>query len=243
MKPRQVMRSEALVIAEAMRNPDHQIGFLVSCGYFRATRRFFAPLDFLERDIAYVASQLDHSDPAQIQYPDRTRQRHQNTILDFYGFASFDDDVCNNLVTEIAAMARMHLKPRLIFDRCVEFLIQKRVQIPSTYRLSDLIRSGLQDRKTELVALMDRHLSDDARSLLDDLFTAPDDQNRYRLTLLKKLSQSTRPTRIKEAVADFEILSDLHDQLGSVLSKLDLGTAGIRYFALRDFPNTKARSE
>ena len=113
----------------------------------------------------------------------------------------------------------------------MEFLIQKRVQIPSTYRLSDLIRSGLQDRKTELVALMDRHLSDDARSLLDDLFTAPDDQNRYRLTLLKKLSQSTRPTRIKEAVADFEILSDLHDQLGSVLSKLDLGTAGIRYFA------------
>ena len=214
-----------------MRNPDHQIGFLVSCGYFRATRRFFAPLDFLERDIAYVASQLDHSAPPQIQYPDRTRQRHQNTILDFYGFASFDDDVCNNLVTEIAAMARMHLKPRLIFDRCVEFLIQKRVQIPSTYRLSDLIRSGLQDRKTELVALMDRHLSDDARSLLDDLFTAPDDQNRYRLTLLKKLSQSTRPTRIKEAVADFEILSDLHDQLGSVLSKLDLGTAGIRYFA------------
>lgn len=32
-------------------------------------------------------------------------------------------------------------------------------------------------------------------------------------------------------MADFEVLSDLHDQLSSVLSKLDLGTAGIRYFA------------
>lgn len=128
-------------------------------------------------------------------------------------------------------MARMHLKPRLIFDRCVEFLIQHRLQVPSAYRLNDLIRAGLHDRKAELVVLMDRHLSDDARILLDGLFSAPDDQNRYRLTLLKKLSQSTSPSRIKEAVADFEVLSKLHDQLDSVLSKLDLGTAGIRYFA------------
>ena len=76
-----------------------------------------------------------------------------------------------------------------------------------------------------------RHLSEDARVLLGDRFTAPDDQNRYRLTLLKKLSQSTRPTEIKESVADFDILLDLHDQLGSILSKLDLSTAGIQYFA------------
>ena len=78
-----------------MRHSDHQIGFLVSCGYFRSTRQFFGAADFVERDIAYVASQLDHSVPPQIQYPDRTRQRYQNTILDFYGFASFDDDACN----------------------------------------------------------------------------------------------------------------------------------------------------
>ncbi len=220
-----------LAIVTTMRNSDHQIGFLVSCGYFRATRRFFAPVDFLERDIAYVASHLGHSVPLQIQYPDRTRQRHRKTILDFYGFAAFDDNASDSLITEIATMARMHLKPRLIFERCVDFLIGRRVQVPSAYRLSDLIRAGLQDRKTELVALMDRHLSDDARGLLDELFTAPDDRNRYRLTLLKKLSQSTRPTKIKEAVADFEILSDLSQQLDRTLARLDLGAAGIRYFA------------
>ena len=128
-------------------------------------------------------------------------------------------------------MARVHLKPRLIFDRCVDFLIQHRVQVPSAYRLNDLIRAGLHDRKAELIALMDSQLPAEARHLLDDLFTAPDDQNRYRLTLLKKLSQSTSPSRIKEAVADFEVLSELHDRLDAVLSILDLGTAGIRYFA------------
>jgi hypothetical protein len=39
---------------------------------------------------------------------------------------------------------------------------------------------------------------------MGDLFAAPEDTTRYRLTLLKKLSQSTRLTTIKEAVADFE---------------------------------------
>ena len=60
---------------------------------------------------------------------------------------------------------------------------------------------------------------------------ASDDQNRYRLTLLKKLSQSASPAKIKEAIADFETLADLHGQLSGTLSALDLGAAGIRYFA------------
>jgi TnpA family transposase len=135
------------------------------------------------------------------------------------------------LATEIATMARMHLKPRLIFDRCVDFLIQRRVQVPSAHRLNDLIRASLHERKAEMIALMDSQLLAETRNLLDDLFTAPDAQNRYRLTLLKRLSQSTSPSRIKEAVADFAILSELHHQLGDILVQLDLGTAGIRYFA------------
>lgn len=220
-----------LEIATTMRNTDHQIGFLVSCGYFRATRRFFGAAVFLERDIAYIANQLGHSPPKHLQYPDRTRQRHQKPILDFYGFTTFDDKACEKLVTEIVTMARMHLKPKLIFDRCVDFLNQQRVQLPSAYRLSDLIRVGLQKRKTELVSLIELYLPDDARNLLDGLFTASEGQNRYRLTLLKKLSQSTKPTKIKEAVADFGTLSDLYRQLEWTLTQLELGTSGIRYFA------------
>ena len=116
-------------------------------------------------------------------------------------------------------MVRTYLKPRLIFDRCIDFLIQRRVQVP---------QSGVL---LELIELMDAHLTEDARALLDDLFTTADDQNRYRLTLLKKLSQSTKPTKIKEAVVDFETLVELHGRLTGPLSALDLGAAGIRYFA------------
>ena len=57
-------------------------------------------------------------------------------------------------------MARIHLKPRLIFDRCVDFLIQRRVLVPKAGTLFELIRAGLHERKAELVAQMDAHLGD-----------------------------------------------------------------------------------
>jgi len=222
-----------LDVANTLRTPGGKIGFLLMCGYFKATKRFFQSHDFHERDVEAVARVLvlQGSEFSVDAYAKQTRARHQQAILDFYGFTVFDDKAKNMLAIEIDTMARVHLKPKLIFERCVDFLTQRRVQTPQSGALLKMIRIGLHDRKTELVALMDSQLSDNARGLLDDLFTTPDNKNLYRLTLLKKLSQSTKPTKIKEAVTDFEVLSDLHGQLSSVLSRLDLGTAGIRYFA------------
>lgn len=58
-------------------------------------------------------------------YAKQMRVRHQKIILDFHGFTPFDETASDALATEIATMARRHLKPRLIFDHCVDFLIQQ----------------------------------------------------------------------------------------------------------------------
>ena len=110
----------------------------------------------------------------------------------------------------------------MTFDRCTDFLLQKRIQVPKVGTLAELIRLGLNQRKTELVKLMEAHLTDQARHLLDGLFTQPDNQNQYRLTLLKKLSQSTRPSRVRAAIADFETLAGLYRQLEGILATLAL---------------------
>lgn len=222
-----------LEVARTLRTPGSRIGFLLLCGYFKATKRFFLPQDFVQRDVDAVARQLGLDGVAfhSSDYTETTRLRHQRTILEFYGFSPFDNKAESLLATEIATMAETYLKPKLIFDRCTDFLVQKHIQMPSTRTLSDLIRAGLQTQKSNLVALMGSHLGAQARQLLDALFTAPDGQNQYRLTLLKKLSQSTKPSRVKESVADFEALSELYRQLDSILSTLNLGYAGIHYYA------------
>ena len=222
-----------LDVVATLRSPSGQIGFLVLCAYFKATKRFYQPHDFLERDVSYAAGQLNlgASGFQASDYTETTRLRHQKHILKFYGFTAYDDEAERALTIEISTMARTHLRPRLIFGRSVDFLIQQHIEVPSARVLTDLIRKGLQERKSELVARMDMHLSAGARRLLDGLFTAPDDQNRYRLTLLKKLSQSVQPAKIKDATSDHQTLSELYNELDGILADLDLGVAGIRYFA------------
>jgi len=58
-----------LELANSLRDPVYQVCFLVSCGYFRAARRFFSPVDFYQRDVAYVASLLDVGDVTGCFFP------------------------------------------------------------------------------------------------------------------------------------------------------------------------------
>jgi hypothetical protein len=54
---------------------------------------------------------------------------------------------------------------------------------------------------------------------------------RFKLTLLKKISQSTRPSKIFETLSDWQILKSLSHQLTDVISELDLTYEGLRYYA------------
>jgi hypothetical protein len=74
---------------------------------------------------------------------------------------------------------------------------------------------------------------------LDDLLAqesvdgqdAPGRTSPYKLTLMKKLSQSTKPSKIKERVADLDLVKRLHLQLSRALRALALKPEGIRYYA------------
>jgi len=230
---------QLLAFAMDLRTPSNQVGFLLSCGYFKAAKRFFVPSDFHPRDIEYVASQIGLSEQTfdRREYTKNTRLRHEHHILDFYGFKRLGASEKQALHDEIAGMARTQLKPKLIFARCLDYLIQNRVQLPNARNLSDMISSGLQQRKYELTQIIDKILEPNARELLDQLFEAGDNENptspnaRYKLTLLKKLSHSTKPTKVKERTADLQLLEELHRELRLVLSALNLGAEGIRYYA------------
>ena len=219
--------------AHDLRSTANRIGFLLGYGYFRATRRFFAPETYHARDIAYVSRSLDL--PLDTFMPDSyakmSRLRSQARILDLQGFRPFDDQADGRLITEIAKMARGHLKPRIIFGHCIDFLIANRVQLPSAWRLTDLIRARLGERKEDLIRLTGENLPSELRVMLDGLFVQENGGNRYRLTLLGKISQSTRPGKIRKTVADLEILAELHGKITPVLEILDIGSEGIRYYA------------
>ena len=210
----------AMDVAEDLRTPSSQIGFLLAYGYFRAVRRFFSPNDFHDRDIAYVANVLGLSPEAfsSETYTGTRRLTNHKRILELQGFRSFDDQAKSQVSTEIATMARRHLKPRLIFGRCIDFLAEKRIQVPSTRRLTDLIRVGLNRYKDDLVRTVEAHMTAEVRQTLDELFMQEDGSIRYRLTLLKRISQSMRPRKITETAEDFKAISGVYPGLSHAIT-------------------------
>lgn len=227
--------SELLEMARRLRTPGHRIDFLLSCGYFRAVKKFFSPHDYNQRDIEYVAGCLKESAERFIASgtPETSRRRHRQYILAYYGYRQFDLNSENYIRQEIFQMASFHLKPKLIFWRCIDILNKNRIQTPNYNQLSKLILCALNQRKKDLAAVIGKELDQATRVLLDGLFeqAGKDKYTRYKLTLLKNLSQSTKPTKIKERTNDLSYIAELYKSLIPVLSVLNLGHEGIRYFA------------
>src|SRR5207244_2260878 len=90
-----------------------------------------------------------------------------------------------------------------------------------------------------LLTTVERMLTDDTRALLDTLLTqeavdetsVPGKTSAYKLTLMKKLSQSTKPSKVKERVADLSLVEGLYQSLKPVLDGLALNQEGIHYYA------------
>ena len=215
-------------LAGNLRTPIHRLGFLLSAGYFKAAKRFFPPHTFHQRDIEYVSRQVELTDLGFdfARYSARIRQFHEITIRRFYGFRVFDPAASHLLLQEIAGMVHSQVKPKVIFWRCVDILIREKIEVPSYTRLTKLILGAINRRSQELAAILARTLREDTRSVLDDLLAqepvegqdAPGRTSPYKLTLMKKLSQSTKPSKIKERVADLDLVKGLHLQLSRALA-------------------------
>jgi len=126
----------------------------------------------------------------------------------------------------------------LIFWRCVDLLVRNKVQILGYHRLTELILSALNWHQRELVTLVKDVLTPDMKTLIDSLFVPaesggdqPTKTTRYKLTLLKNLSQSTRPIKVREKANDLDYLAELYRELMPVLSAMNLNYEGIRYYA------------
>jgi hypothetical protein len=187
-----------------------------------------------------VARQLEPVPPTVgfADYHPRTQQRHQSTIRAFYGFRVFDPEASRLLLKEIASMVHSQVKPKVIFWRCVDILVRERIEVPGYTRLTKLILGAINRRSQELAPIIEHALTQDVRALLDSLLTqepvegkdTPGKTSAYKLTLMKRLSQSTKPSKVKERVADLDLVRDLYHQLRPALQALALKPGGTLYY-------------
>ena len=172
-------------------------------------------------------------------YAKETSSRHRGFILDFYGFKPFRPHGRLVLAEEIARLLRSQIKPKVIFWRCVDVLIREKIEVPGYFPLADQILSAIKTQNQTLAATIERTLDTATRAVSDDLLTqeplagdtVPGKTSAYKLTLMKKLSQSTKPSKVKERVADLDLVRDLYHQLSPALQAITLKPGGIQYYA------------
>lgn len=220
-----------------LRDPTHQIGFWVNAGYYRSVRRCFEPGDFHSRDVAHVALRLGH-DPSLFdpnRYPKRSQQRHHRRIERLSGFHAFKDDHEAGLVGFIEWQVAGHDSPKVIFHASIEKLVNEKITPPGYHRLQQLILDAISRFKAQQAAVIETELSLELRSELDGLLEeteSPTGERRYRLTMLKRHSQSVRPQAVKARLANHAELSRLYSRLQSVVTALNWDQNGVRANAM-----------
>ena len=222
---------------ESMRTPTNKVCFIVTAGYFKARRKFFAR-QFHQADIEFVAVQIG-LDPREVRleaYSKETRARQQRLILRHFGCSPFDDLARAFAANEIAMMVRVQFRPKPALLEIIERLISKRIALPSYAILSGLIVAAINRYQQELGQIIDARLTQTQRDKLDSLLekeseSDADESGRYSLTLLKRPFQSTQPSKIKANLTDLETLLALYLDLKPVVDKLALRYECIRHCA------------
>ena len=220
-----------------LRTPTNKVCFLVAAGYFKARRKFFAR-QFHQADIEYVARQIGVN-PVEVRvdtYDRITYFRHQRVILNYFGYSPFDEAAKTIITNEIAALIRVQFRPKLVLLEIIQVLTVKKIAIPSYNVLADLIVAALNSHQRTLSEIIEACLTENQRTNLDTLLekepsNGTEEGWRYRLTLLKKSYQSTRPAKIRANLADLDTVQTLYLDLMPVVQRLNLSYESIRYYA------------
>ncbi len=221
--------------------PTNQVGFLLQLGYFRVVTRFFVA-DRFEADIVEWISGRLRVDPNTVDLTDyarsRTAYRHREDILHFLGYRAFGSEYQRVLADEAHRLAHLQTRPALMLDALAGYLREHRVEIPPYNALRVILTKALDDYQSGLEALIEQYLGPTDRSVLDELLAKqvlPDGtagtKIRYRLTRLKRISQSMRPKQIRERVALFTDLKAVFVQIRPLIERLALSDDTIRYYA------------
>ena len=195
---------------ENLKSPTNKVCFVVTAGYFKARHRFFAR-QFHQTDITFVARQLgvQIDDVDTSVYDKATYLRHQCLILNYFGFTLFDTAARAFAKHEILIMLRVQFRPKLILLDIIQALTRKEISLPSYNVLAALIVEAINEHQHGLNKIIATSLNKAQQDTLDALLekatgSGSDDKWRYQITLLKKASQSTRPSKIKANLADLQ---------------------------------------
>ena len=141
---------------------------------------------------------------------------------------------------EAFSISSRQIKPKIVFEELLNFLVKNKIEIPSYYTIAFTITNVINSYEDYLLNLIDKNIKEDQKKLLNQLLESKQIKNTveneiypyyYKLTQLKKVNQSLRPMKIKNSVSNFKYLNDIFNKLYDLIKILDLSPDIISYYA------------
>lgn len=217
----------------------NKVGFVLMFGYFQATKRFVPTKYFARRDIESVSNRLNIKVES-IDFTGFHRQtimRYKKIILKHFGYSAFDDESRQLVIKEAVLLVKKQLKPKSVFLLLIQLILSKRIEIPRYHMLSEIITNAFNEFEKSLAKKIESYLEPAHQKLLDTLLERENNDipsatiKRYKWTLLKRISQSTRASKVKENIKDLQTIHEIFYSIQSVVEKMDLSPTIIHYYA------------
>ena len=136
-------------------------------------------------------------------------------------------------------MVRTSLKPGEIFYTLLDFLEEKRIEVPRYYVFAEVITKALNLFESDLIGIINNTLTPEQKEMLDGFMDLPVDdsmepsaKNPYLITHLKNVEQSITPGKIKQSLEDFKQIKELHDTLSEFFKSGIISNELINYYAI-----------
>lgn len=205
------------------RKIETKIGYILQEGYFLSQRKFFLPSQFPKDDIIYVSTLCGVKRDIVIEncYNRSIQNIHKQIILDEHEYKSFSN-YKYIFEREAQELIKSSLRPNDIFYTLLDFLIERKIEIPQYYSFAEVITKTLNSFENQLVEKVNKVLSEEQKELLDGFMNLlrdnklePSAQNPYLITRLKKAEQTITPTKIKESLEDFNYIQEFYKNLSN----------------------------
>jgi hypothetical protein len=211
--------------------PHNKVYFYLMYGYFKATNKFYRR-KLHKKDIEFVAAKLGISlHISEVgEYKERTYRDHRERILTYTGCEKFDQAAVQLLIAQLKPMIRSHTRPKLMLQQACDVLVRYKIEIPGYHMLHTIISREMKLHQEALNQTNSQGLTEERKALLDKLLDKQDG-SRYRLTLLKRFSHSTKPAKVKSNIEDLRLLQGLFQTIEPVIKSLQLTSEGMKYYA------------
>lgn len=211
-------------------------------GYFKYIPVVLNPsLEKIQSDLEYIRNKYDLKTKLPRMILDSgLKSRIYASLLSFYEYKLFDETTLG-LTDYVSKITEQMVDPREVFDRCIQFLNERKIAIPAYSTLQKIISSGITLQENilhqRLLSILPEHDFDQLTSM------AYSEESKPLITQIKKLPKTFSSKEIHREMTIFNRIKEVFPTVKHVIEELGLSKKKIHYYSslLNYYSITKIR--